>query len=31
MSVTFETKVWERDYEIILKSGRLQNMIHRCH
>jgi len=31
MSVTFETKVWEKDYEIILKSGRLQNMIHRCH
>jgi hypothetical protein len=31
MSVTFETIVWEKDYEIILKSGRLQNMIHRCH
>jgi len=31
MSVSFETKVWEKDYEIILKSGRIQNMIARCH
>jgi hypothetical protein len=31
MSVTFETKVWEKDYEIILKSGRLNKVIQRCH
>jgi hypothetical protein len=31
MNVSFETKVWEKDYEIILKSGRIQNMIARCH
>jgi hypothetical protein len=31
MSVTFETKVWEKDYAIILKSGRLKKMIERCH
>jgi len=31
MNVTFETKVWEKDYEIILKSGRIQKMIDRCH
>ena len=31
MSITFETKVWEKDYEIILKSGHLQSMIFRCH
>ena len=31
MSITFETKVWEKDYQIILKSGRIQKMIDRCH
>lgn len=31
MTITFETKVWEKDWEIILKTSRLKNMIERCH
>ena len=31
MSVTFETKVWENDWELILKTDRLKTAIHRCH
>lgn len=30
MSVTFETKVWENDWELILKTSRLQQAIARC-
>jgi hypothetical protein len=31
MTITFETKVWEKDWRIILKSGRLEKTIDRCH
>jgi hypothetical protein len=30
MSITFETKVWENDWELMLKSSRLEKMIERC-
>lgn len=30
MTVTFETKVWENDWEIILKTNRINEMIERC-
>lgn len=30
MSITFETKVWENDWEIMLKTNRIQAMIDRC-
>jgi hypothetical protein len=30
MSITFETKVWEDDWEIMLKTTRIQDMIERC-
>jgi hypothetical protein len=31
MTITFETKVWENDWEIILKTDRVNQMIERCH
>lgn len=31
MTITFETKVWENDWEIILKTHRINQMIERCH
>jgi hypothetical protein len=31
MIITFETKVWENDWEIMLKSHRIKQMIERCH
>ena len=31
MTITFETKVWEKDWEIVLKTNRLSQMIERCH
>jgi hypothetical protein len=30
MTITFETKVWENDWEPMLKSSRLEKMIGRC-
>jgi hypothetical protein len=30
MTITFETKVWENDWELLLKSSRLEKMIERC-
>lgn len=30
MTITFETKVWENDWEIILKTDRINQMIERC-
>ena len=30
MSITFETKVWENDWEIMLKTDRIRQMIERC-
>lgn len=30
MSITFETKVWENDWEVVLKTSRLKNVINRC-
>jgi hypothetical protein len=30
MSITFETKVWENDWELVLKTSRLKNLILRC-
>ena len=30
MTITFETKVWENDWEIILKTNRVHQMIERC-
>jgi hypothetical protein len=30
MTITFETKVWENDWELMLKSSRLEKMIERC-
>ena len=30
MTVTFETKVWENDWELILKTSRLRETIERC-
>ena len=31
MTITFETKVWENDWEIMLKTDRIEQMIERCH
>lgn len=31
MTITFETKVWENDWEIMLKTNRIMHMIDRCH
>jgi hypothetical protein len=31
MTITFETKVWENDWELILKTSRLKNLVERCH
>ena len=31
MTITFETKVWENDWEIMLKTDRIKQMIERCH
>ena len=30
MKITFETKVWEKDWELILKTSRLENLISQC-
>lgn len=30
MTITFETKVWENDWETILKTDRIEQMIDRC-
>jgi hypothetical protein len=30
MTITFETKVWENDWEIMLKTQRIKQMIERC-
>ncbi len=30
MTITLETKVWENDWELILKTSRLENLIKRC-
>jgi len=30
MTITFETKVWENDWEIILKTDQIERMIDRC-
>jgi hypothetical protein len=30
MSITFETKVWENDWELVLKTSRLKDLIRRC-
>jgi hypothetical protein len=30
MTITFETKVWENDWEIMLKTDRIKQMIERC-
>lgn len=30
-TVTFETKCWEGDWDLILSTGRLEEMIRRCH
>jgi len=31
MSICLETKVWEKDWELILKTSRLQKLIEACH
>lgn len=31
MTITFETKVWENDWEIMLKTDRIGKMVERCH
>ena len=31
MSVTFETKVWENDWELIMKTSRIRETITNCH
>ena len=31
MTITFETKVWENDWKIMLKTNRIKKMIDRCH
>lgn len=31
MTITFETKVWENDWEIMLKTNRINQMIERCY
>lgn len=31
MTITFETKIWENDWEIMLKTHRIKQMIDRCH
>lgn len=31
MSVTFETKVWENDWELLLKTSRIPETIENCH
>jgi hypothetical protein len=31
MSVTFETKVWENDWELIMKTSRIRETISNCH
>ncbi len=31
MSVTFETKVWENDWELLLKTSRMRKTIKNCH
>jgi hypothetical protein len=30
MTITFETKVWENDWELILKTSRLKDLVNRC-
>ena len=30
MTITFETKVWENDWELVLKTSRLKDLIDRC-
>jgi hypothetical protein len=30
MTITFETKVWENDWELILKTSRLKDLVERC-
>ena len=30
MTITFETKVWENDWELVLKTSRLENLVKRC-
>ncbi len=30
MSITFETKIWENDWDLVLKTSRLKNLILRC-
>lgn len=30
MKITFETKVWEKDWELILKTPRLENILSKC-
>lgn len=31
MSITFETKIWENDWELVLKTSRLEDLVNRCH
>ena len=30
MTISFETKVWEKDWELILKTSRIKNLIEQC-
>jgi hypothetical protein len=30
MSITFETKIWENDWELVLKTSRLRDLVSRC-
>lgn len=30
MTITFETKVWENDWELVLKTSRLEDLVKRC-
>ncbi len=30
MTITFETKVWENDWELVLKTSRLEDLVRRC-
>jgi hypothetical protein len=30
MTITFETKVWENDWELVLKTSRLKDLVNRC-